>query len=123
MRAACNLEFATHKKIAQDQHQPHPLGAESPNVLVWLRNRSPVCGLKEIHESEVVQCDLNYVIYDFMYFNHGDLQTTSVFNFLPFSQPLLHVECLGQAAETMAMVTLRQKENNLPKVHQVAQQG
>ena len=63
------------------------------------------------------------MIYDFMYFNHRDLQTTSVFNFVPFSQPLLHVECLGRAAETMAMVTLRQKESNLPKVHQVAQQG
>ena len=60
------------------------------------------------------------MIYDLMYF---DLQTTSVFNFLPFSQPLLPVECLGRAAETMAMVTLRQKESNLPKVHQVAQQG
>ena len=60
-----------------------------------------------------------------MYFK----ETTGIFKplqyliFLPFSQPLLHVECLGRAAETMAMVTLRQKESNLPKVHQVAQQG
>ena len=57
------------------------------------------------------------------YNRHGGLQTTSVFNVVLFSQPLRHVECLDPVAETMAMVTLHQKESNLPKVHQVAQQG
>ena len=54
---------------------------------------------------------------------HIGLQITSVFNFVLFLQPPRHVECLGRVAETMAMVTLHQKESNLPKVHQVAQQG
>ena len=51
------------------------------------------------------------------------LQITSVFNFVLFLQHPRHVECLGRVAETMAMGTLHQKESNLPKVHQVAQQG